>query len=253
MLKTRVMPCLLYYNRGLYKTVKFKNPAYIGDPINAIKIYNEKEVDELIFLDITASAENREPNYKVIIDIASECFMPLCYGGGITTLEQVKKILEIGVEKISFNHAAINNPSLVSSAARDFGNQAVVVSIDVKKNFWGKYEVVQKRGTKSIGENPVDFARRMESIGAGEILLTSVDREGTWEGYDLELIKQVTDAINIPVIVNGGAANLQHLEQAVKTGKASGLALGSMVVYQKKGMGVLINFPPRAELEKILE
>lgn len=252
MLKTRVIPCLLFYSRGLYKTVNFKNPSYIGDPINAIKIYNEKEVDELIFLDITANVENREPNYKVITDIASECFMPLCYGGGITTVDQVKKILEIGVEKISFNHSAISNPSLVSSAAKAFGNQAVVVSIDVKKNFWGKYEVVQKRGTKGIGETPVDFARRMESIGAGEILLTSVDREGTWEGYDVDLIKQVTDSINIPVIVNGGAGNLQHLEEAAKIAKASGLALGSMVVYQKKGMGVLINFPARQELEKKL-
>jgi len=252
MLKTRVMPCLLYYNSGLYKTVRFKNPAYIGDPINAIKIYNEKEVDELIFLDITASTDNREPNYKVISDIASECFMPLCYGGGITTLDQVKKILEIGVEKISLNHAAIKNPTLVSNAARDFGNQAVVVSIDVKKNFWGKYEVVYKRGTKSTGNHPVDFVKRMESAGAGEILLTVVDREGTWHGYDIELIKQVTDAVTIPVIVNGGAGNLAHLTQAVKEGKASGLALGSMVVYQKKGMGVLINFPPRTELEKIL-
>jgi cyclase len=253
MLKTRVMPCLLYYNRGLYKTVKFKNPSYIGDPINAIKIYNEKEVDELIFLDITASVENREPNYKVISDIASECFMPLCYGGGISTMDQVKRILEIGVEKVSFNHAAINNPSLISDAARDFGNQAVVVSIDVKRNFWGNYEVMQKRGTKSIGENPVDFAQKMETLGAGEILLTSVDREGTWEGYDYELLKQVANAVNVPVIVNGGAGSLLHLEQAAKLGKASGLALGSMVVYQKKGMGVLINFPPRVELEKILE
>ena len=143
------MPWLLYYNKGLYKTVKFKKPAYIGDPINAIKIYNEKEVDELIFLDITASIENREPNYKVISDIASECFMPLCYGGGISTMEQVRKILGIGVEKVSFNQMAIKNPALITAAAKDFGSQAVVVSVDVKKNFWGKYEVVYKRGTKS--------------------------------------------------------------------------------------------------------
>jgi cyclase len=232
--------------------VKFRDPSYIGDPINAIKIYNEKEVDELIFLDITASAENREPNYKVISDIASECFMPLCYGGGISTLDQVKRIMEIGVEKVSLNRSAIQDPGLVTSAAKAFGSQAVIVSIDVKKNFWRKYEVVGKRGTSSTGENPVSFAKRMVEIGAGEILLTSVDREGTWEGYDTELLRQVTESVNVPVIANGGAGNLAHLQQAVEVGHASALALGSMVVYQKKGMGVLINFPAREQLEKIL-
>lgn len=250
MLKTRVMPCLLYYNKGLYKTVKFKKPAYIGDPINAIKIYNEKEVDELIFLDITASIENREPNYKVISDIASECFMPLCYGGGISTMEQVRKILGIGVEKVSFNQMAIKNPALITAAAKDFGSQAVVVSVDVKKNFWGKYEVVYKRGTKSTGEHPVDFVKRMVSAGAGEILLTAVDREGTWQGYDLELIKQVTAAVTIPVIVNGGAGNPENLSQAAKEGKASGLALGSMVVYQKKEWAYSSIFHPVSNWKK---
>jgi len=253
MLTTRVMPCLLYYNRGLCKTVKFKNPSYVGDPVNAIKIYNEKEVDELIFLDITATAENREPDYKIIRSIATECFMPLCYGGGITSVEQVKKIFEIGVEKVSFNHAAIHHPSLITDVAKDFGSQAVIASIDVKKNIWGKYEVYQKRGTKTTGQHPVAFAKKMEDMGAGEILLTSIDREGTWEGYDNELILRITESVSIPVIVNGGAGNLAHLEQAVKVGNASGLALGSMVVYQKKGMGVLINFPLRTELEKILK
>jgi cyclase len=253
MLKTRVMPCLLFYDKGLYKTVKFRDPSYIGDPINAIKIYNEKEVDELIFLDITASAENREPNYKVISDIASECFMPLCYGGGISTLDQVKRIMEIGVEKVSLNRSAIKDPGLVTAAAKAFGSQAVIVSIDVKKNFWRKYEVVGKRGSSSTGENPVAFAKRMVEIGAGEILLTSVDREGTWEGYDTDLLRQVTEAVNVPVIANGGAGSLPHLQQAVEAGHASALALGSMVVYQKKGMGVLINFPAREQLEKILK
>lgn len=253
MLKTRVMPCLLFYNKGLYKTVKFKNPSYVGDPINAIKIFNEKEVDELIFLDITASMEHREPDYKVISNIATECFMPLCYGGGITKFDQVKRIMEIGVEKVSLNHSAIENPQLITEAARAFGSQAIIVSIDVKKNFWGKYDVMKNRGTKSIGENPVAFAKRMEELGAGEILLTSIDREGTWDGFDIELIKQITSVVNIPVIASGGAGNLRHLEEAEKAAKASALALGSMVVYQKKGMGVLINFPKRQELENILD
>jgi cyclase len=252
MLITRVIPCLLYFKNGLYKTVKFQKPNYIGDPINAIKIYNEKEVDELIFLDIAASSENRTPDFKIIKEIATECFMPLSYGGGVKTLDQFKQILEIGVEKISLNSASFSNPKLITEAANDFGSQSVIVSIDVKKNFWGKYEVTKNRGTKLSGEHPVEFTKRMESLGAGEILLTSVDHEGTWDGYDITLLKQITDSVNIPVIINGGAGNLKHLELAEKIGKASGLALGSMVVYQKKGMGVLINFPKRNELENIL-
>jgi cyclase len=253
MLQTRVMPCLLYFKTGLYKTIKFKNPSYVGDPINAIKIYNEKEVDELIFLDINASVEKRDPDYKIIKDIATECFMPLCYGGGISNTEQIKKIFGIGVEKISINTAAIDNPTLISEAASSFGSQAIIVSIDVKKSFWGKFEVMKNKGSKSIGRDPVSFAKEIEQAGAGEILLTAVDREGTWEGYDIELLKQVTSAVKIPVIVNGGAGSMHHLEEAKKTGHASGLAIGSMAVYQKKGMGVLINFPGRPELEKILD
>lgn len=252
MLKTRVIPCLLLMNKGLYKTVKFKTPAYIGDPINAVRIYNDKEVDELIFLDITASSEGKEPNYKLIADIASECFMPLTYGGGIHSLDQVKHIFEVGVEKISLNKAAVSNPKLITEIANYFGIQAVITSIDVKKNFWGKYEVHGDRGTKSIGKNPVDFAKEMESAGAGEIMLTSIDREGSWEGYDLDLVKKVSDSVKIPVIANGGAGSLQHLSDAVKTGKASAVAIGSMAVYQKKGFGVLINFPTRESLEQTL-
>lgn len=246
------MPCLLYSGSGLCKTVRFKNPSYVGDPINAIKIYNEKEVDELVFLDITASREGREPDYKTLSEIASECFMPLCYGGGVSRLDQVGRILEIGVEKVSLNRAAIHDPALISAAARAYGSQAIIASIDVKKNLWRRYEVVGDSGTRSTGEHPVAFAKRMAESGAGEILLTSVDREGTWDGYDIELIRQVTDAVRVPVIVNGGAGRLEHLREAVREGGASGLALGSMAVYQKKGMGVLINFPERNRLEELL-
>jgi cyclase len=242
------MPCLLFQNEGLVKTVKFKNPAYVGDAVNAVKIYNEKEVDELVFLDITASAENRAPDLATIEKIASECFMPLTYGGGVSALEQVRQILRVGVEKVSFNSAAINNPQVVSETAKAFGTQCVVVSIDIKKNFWGKYEVYANRGTRSVKMNPVDFARRMEETGAGEIFLTAIDREGTWQGFDLDLIKRVSDAVKIPVIAHGGAGTLGHIEDAVKIGKASAVALGSMVVYQKKGMGVLVNFPKRKDL-----
>lgn len=248
MLAVRVMPCLLYRNDGLVKTVKFKNPAYVGDAVNAVKIFNEKEVDELVFLDITASAENRAPDLSVIEKIASECFMPLTYGGGINSVEQVRQILRVGVEKVSFNSAAINNPQVVTDTAKAFGTQCVVASVDVRRNFWGKYEVYANRGTHGAKVNPVDFSRRMEDAGAGEILLTAIDREGTWQGFDIDLIKKVSDAVKIPVIAHGGAGTLGHIEDAVKLGGASAVALGSMVVYQKKGMGVLINFPKRKDL-----
>ena len=252
MLKVRVIPCLLYYKKGLYKTVKFKDPSYIGDPINAIKIYNEKEVDELILLDIEASVDNREPNYKLITEIASECFMPLAYGGGIKKLDEVKKILEIGVEKISLNTSAAINIQLVSEIANAFGCQSVIGSIDVKNNFFGKKEVVINRGKKSIKETPVKYAKILEEAGTGEILLTSVDKEGTWNGFDLDLILDITSSVKIPVIANGGAGSLNDIQYAVKNGGASAVAMGSMVVYQKKGMGVLINFPERKVLEEIL-
>jgi cyclase len=251
MLQTRVMPCLLYYKSGLYKTVKFKNPKYVGDPINAIKIFNEKEVDELVLLDISASSEKRPPDFKMIGEIASECFMPLCYGGGIKTLEQIKRIFEIGVEKVSLNTSAIENPKLLEDAAREFGSQSIIVSIDVKKNFWGNYEVVKNNGCKGTGIKPVDFAKSMENLGAGELLVTSVDKEGTWEGFDVDLVRSIVNSINIPLIANGGAGDISHLKDVVKSGHASAVALGSLAVYQKKGFGVLINFPNRKDLEAL--
>ncbi len=245
MLAIRVIPCLLYQGSSLVKTVRFKNPSYVGDAINAIKIYNEKEVDELIFLDITASAENRAPDLEIIRQIAYECFMPLAYGGGITSLEQVREILRVGVEKVSFNTAAIDNPALVSATAKAFGSQCVVASIDVKRNFWGKPEVFGRRGTVSAKVGPAEFARRVEDLGAGEILLTSIEREGTWEGFDLELVENVSSAVRIPVIAHGGAGRLGDIQDVVRLGKASAVGLGSLAVYQKKGMGVLVNFPRR--------
>lgn len=243
----RIIPCLLLKNDALVKTVRFQNPSYVGDPVNAIKIYNEKEVDELIFLDIIASEEGRKPNYDILKHIADECFMPLCYGGGIKTIEEIRMIFSIGVEKISLNSSAIKTPSLISETAKLFGSQSIIVSIDIKKTIWGKYEVYSCRGTKSIKIDPVSYAKKVEQLGAGEILLTSIDKEGTWEGYDTEIIKKVTSAVNIPVIANGGAGNIADFSRAYKSG-ASAMATGSLVVYQKKGMGVLINFPKRNDL-----
>jgi len=252
MLETRIMPCLLLMDDGLYKTVQFKKPGYVGDPINAIKIFNDKEVDELVFLDISATEKKKEPNFKLIKDIASECFMPLAYGGGIATLDQAKRIFEIGVEKISLNSAAINNPKLIEDIAKIYGSQSIIVSIDYKKNLWGKVLVHGQRGKKSIGKSPETFAKEMEQAGAGELLLTNIDREGTWQGLDIETIKKVTDLVDIPVIANGGAGNLFHIQEIVKKGGASAVTLGSMSVYQKQGLGVLINFPKRKDILEVL-
>ena len=249
MLRVRVIPALLLKGGALVKTVKFKNPGYIGDPINTVRIFNELEVDELAFLDISATPEGRGPDFKLLKEIADECFMPLAYGGGLNDFETVKSIFSIGFEKVILNTITHSDPSFITRIAEHYGNQAVIVSIDVKKNFFGKYEVWSHCGGKNTGKNPVDWAEEVEKLGAGEVLLTSIDREGTWSGFDFEMIKRVTNTLSIPVIAHGGAGETMHIEQAVKLGGASAVALGSMVVYQKKGMGVLVNFPDRKELE----
>ena len=251
MLRVRVMPCLLLRQSKLVKTVKFENPDYIGDPINAVKIYNDKEVDELIFLDITATVEKKDPPFKIISEIASECFMPYTYGGGIHSLEDMRRIFNLGVEKIAINSQAVESPDFIRRAAKEFGNQSIVASIDVKRKLIGKYEVFTKSGTNPTGLGPVEHAKRMEEMGAGEILLTSIDRDGTWEGYDLDLIKTVAEAVNVPLIVCGGAGSIEDFRKAVDAG-ASACAAGSMVVYQAKNRGVLINFPKQTELRTVL-
>jgi cyclase len=252
MLKTRVMPCLLLKDGALVKTVKFKDPAYIGDPINAIRIYNEKEVDELIFLDITATIEHRPPPYKVLSEIASECFMPVAYGGGVRDIEDIRKILNLGIEKVAINSYAVENPDFVRSAADKFGSSTIVVSVDVRRKMLGRYEVYIHGGRKSTGLDPVTFAIKMEQMGAGEILLTAMDHDGTQEGYDIELIKGVTKAVGVPVIACGGAGRIEDFRIAAKEGGASACATGSMVVYFGRNRAVLINFPEREKLEAIL-
>jgi len=252
MLKTRVMPCLLLRNKGLVKTVKFKNPNYIGDPINTIRIFNEKEIDELILLDITATTGNKKPNFQIISEVASECFMPLTYGGGIRSIEDARMIFSLGVEKIAVNSYAVENPAFVKEMAGLFGNQSVIIAIDVKKKWLGKYVVCAHGGGNTTKHEPVEWAKYMEEMGAGEILLTSIDRDGTYEGYDIELIQRVTASVTIPVITCGGAGKVTDFTEAVKVGGASAVAAGSMVVYQGKKRGVLINFPARQELETAL-
>ena len=249
MLQTRVIPALLLNGSSLVKTKKFRNPIYIGDPINTVRIFNELEVDELIFLDINSLISSRTPNFEVLTDIAKECFMPLGYGGGITDFEMVQRIFSIGFEKVVLNTITHHNPNFITQVAEHFGNQAVIASIDVKKNIWGKYEVWCEGGKRNTKKDPVEWALEIENLGAGEILLTSIDREGSWSGFDNELIKRVSNKVSIPVIAHGGAGNIQHIVSVVKQGNADAVALGSMVVYQKEGMGVLINFPDQQVLE----
>lgn len=252
MLIPRVMPCLLLKDGGLVKTVKFNDPGYVGDPINAVRIYNEKEVDELIFLDITATIEKRQPPYTVLSEIASECFMPVTYGGGVHDMETIRQILTLGIEKVAINSYAVENPDFVQAAAAKYGSSTIVVSLDVRTTAPHRYEVFIHGGRKSTGLDPVEFAVKMDQMGAGEILLTAIDRDGTQEGYDLELIKSVTSAVNMPVIACGGAGKVEDFTAAVKQAGASACAAGSMVVYFGRNRAVLINFPRRAELDKAL-
>jgi cyclase len=245
----RVIPVLLIKDGGLVKSIKFKNHRYVGDPINAVKIFNEKEVDEIVILDISASKEKKAPNIKMIAEIAGEAFMPLSYGGGITSIAEVKNILYQGVEKVIFNSSAIIKPSLITETATRFGSSSTVVSIDVKKNIWGQYKVFGFNGQKNTGIDVVEFAKNMENIGAGEIILNSVDRDGTFSGFDLSLIKTISDKVTIPVIACGGAKNQIDLAKAINEGNASGVAAGSMFVFQGIHRAVLISYPNWKEMQ----
>ena len=254
MKRIRVIPVLLLQNGGLVKTIKFKKPNYIGDPINAVKIFNEKEVDELVFLDIEATKLGKEPDYNKIEEIASECFMPLGYGGGIQNIEQVKRIIGIGVEKVILNSSVTQNPELISKIAKIYGNQCAVVSVDVRKDMFGKYICYINSGKNKIKQKIIDFVKFLENEGAGEIILTSIDREGTFKGYDIDLIKKVSENVNIPVVANGGASKIEDFTNAIKNGGASAVAAGSFFVYKSKNRGVLINYPSQKELkEKVFE
>jgi cyclase len=245
--RLRVLPALLIQRGGLVKSVRFKDHKYVGDPINAVKIFNEKEVDELAILDISATAEKRAPNIPQIKEIASEAFMPLSYGGGITSLDEIKALIAAGVEKVVLNTTAFTIPGLVEGGARYIGSQSIVVSIDVKKNVFGKYRAYIRNGSKSTGLDPVAFAKQMEQSGAGELILNSIDRDGTFEGFDTELIRQVSSAVNIPVVALGGAATVNDFVQAAQAG-ASAVAAGSMFVFQRPHRAVLISYPSQSDL-----
>jgi imidazole glycerol-phosphate synthase subunit HisF len=249
MKRARVIPVLLLQKGGLVKSVKFKDHKYVGDPINAVKIFNEKEVDELVILDISATTEKRGPDLVTIKEIASEAFMPLAYGGGITKLDEIKMLITAGIEKIVLNTSAYHLPNLITTGANYVGSQSIVVSIDIKKNIFGKYKVMIENGNKGISNDPVSFAKEAEMAGAGEICIQSIDRDGTFEGYDLMIIKKISEAVSIPVVALGGASSLDDFTQALKHG-ASAVAAGSMFVFQRLHRAVLISYPGQAELKE---
>ena len=252
MLRTRVIPCLLLRRGGgLVKTIRFSDPKYVGDPINAVRIFNDKEVDELVLLDIEASRDNREPDYERIGEIVSEAFMPVAYGGGVKTVAQAKRIVALGVEKIVVNTAALDDPALVGHIADRLGFCSTVVAFDVKRSWRGRYYVYDARRRKATDTDPGTHARAMVSAGAGELFVNDVDRDGTGSGFDLELIRGITGAVTVPVIVCGGAGTLDDLRKAADAG-ASAVAAGSMFVYVGKHRAVMITYPPHNILEKIL-
>lgn len=251
MLRPRLIPCLLVHDQGLVKTTRFKDPKYVGDPINAVRIFNEKEVDELIVVDIDASRESREPDYKMIENLAAECTMPLCYGGGITTTDQVLRIVGLGVEKVAISSAAIANPDLILDAADHVGSQSIVVVLDVKKKMLGRYEVLTHNGQRKTGLCPIEFAQQVEARGAGEILINAIDEDGLMSGYNLDLAEKTRAVITIPLTILGGAGSLADISQLVARQPIVGAAAGSLFVFKGTFRAVLINYPDRAEKDRL--
>lgn len=248
----RVMPCLLVSRGRLVKTTQFKMPRYVGDPVNAIKIYNEKEVDELVLLDIDSARSGQAPNYELIHRVADECFMPLSYGGGIRKAEQVGRLLELGVEKVILNSLLETGPAEVSKAANRYGRQCLVASLDVARSLFGKPVLRRTGGTVEVKTSIAEYVRRVEALGAGEILINDIEREGTWRGFDLVLVRAVSSVATVPVIATGGASSVADIGRAVKEGGASAVAIGSMAVFQGRELGVLVNFPSREQLALVL-
>lgn len=253
MLRSRIIPCLLIKNGGLVKTVQFDEFKYVGDPINAVRIFNEKTVDELIVLDIDATVQHREPNYTLIKHLAAECRMPLCYGGGVNTVEQIENIISLGVEKVAISFAAVQRPALISEAATRVGRQSIVVVLDVKKTgLLRRYEILTHNATKKTGLSPVAFVKKIESCGAGEIVINSIDQDGVMTGYDLALIQEVREAVTLPMTVLGGAGTLDNIADLIRQFGIIGAAAGSLFVFKGKYRAVLINYPNRADKDELL-
>ncbi len=252
MLRPRLIPCLLIHNGGLVKTVEFAAPKYVGDPLNAVRIFNEKEVDELMVVDIDASRLGRAPNETLIAQLAAECRMPLCYGGGVKTIEQLERLIALGVEKVALSSAAVNEPELITRAAERVGSQSVVVVIDVKATgLTSQPEVVTLNATRRTGLEPVAFARQAQALGAGEIVLNAVDRDGRMQGYDLELTARLRSAVSVPLTVLGGAGSIDDIRGLVQRYPVIGAAAGSLFVFKGKYRAVLINYPSRNERDAL--
>lgn len=252
MLRARFIPTLLLSGQGLYKTVKFKNETYVGDPVNAVRIFNDKAVDELILLDIMATRRGEAPNMELIGDIGSEAFIPMCYGGGVSKLEHFEQIFRLGIEKVAVNAAATGGMVLITEAARIFGSQSVVVGIDVRRSMLGRYERYVNGANQNTKLSPVDAARQAEQAGAGELLLYSVERDGTMQGYDIPLVRSVCQAVRIPVIACGGAGSLSDMVRVIREGGAASAAAGSLFVFQGKHRAVLITYPDEHEIDRAL-
>jgi cyclase len=253
MLRPRIIPSLLIHDNGLVKTVNFKNPKYVGDPLNAVKIFNEKTVDELAVFDIDASVIGKEPNYVLIERLASQSMMPLCYGGGVKTVDQAQRIFSLGIEKIAISSVAIQDPTLIEKIAERVGSQSVIVVLDVKKKLLGGYEVYINNGKKATGINPLKFVEDAQRLGAGEIVINSIDRDGVMKGYDLELISKVREKTTLPLTVLGGAGSLDDIEKVISKHGVIGVAAGSLFVFKGPYKAVLINYPSQEEKDRIFK
>jgi imidazole glycerol-phosphate synthase subunit HisF len=253
MFRPRIIPTLLLRNLGLVKSVGFKDYKYIGDPINAVKIFNDLKADELVFLDILASKEKRVISLDFVLKVGDEANMPFSVGGGLRTIQNIKSVLRAGAEKVVINTFAVEDPSFIREAAEEFGSSTITVCIDVKKKIFGKQQVYIFGGSKSTNLDPVLFAKTMEENGAGELIINSIDRDGSMTGYDIELIKAISDSVTIPVVALGGAGKLSDLNEAVKNGHASAVAAGSLFVFHGPRRAVLINYPQREELRNIFK
>jgi cyclase len=253
MLRPRIIPSLLIQDNGLVKTVNFKNPKYVGDPINAVRIFNEKEVDELAVFDIDATVLGKEPNYNLIERLANQSMMPLCYGGGVKSVEQAQRIFSLGVEKIALSSAVLTNPDLITQIADRVGSQSVIVVLDVKKKLLGGYEVYTHNGKKSTGINPLKFVEEAQRLGAGEIVINSIDKDGLMKGFDLDLIEKVREKITLPMTVLGGAGSLSDIEKIISKHSVIGIAAGSLFVFKGPYKAVLINYPSREEKNNLFK
>lgn len=253
MLRPRIIPCLLIQDGGLVKTVKFKDPKYVGDPINAVKIFNEKEADELIVIDIDATVNNVEPNYKQIANLAAECRMPLCYGGGIRTAEQAKKIIALGVEKVAISSAALENPALITQIAEEIGSQSVVVVLDYKSRMLSKaIDVWTHNGTRNTKRSVLEVALEVEKLGAGEIVINSIENDGRMKGYDIDLALKLRQSVHIPITILGGGGSLEDMRSVVAACGVVGVAAGSFFVFKGNYRAVLISYPSAQQKDELI-